>query len=450
MGGGIIISKSISSTSSTQHQISLLGAIIMIVGTVVGAGIYIIIGPLAVTVGPGLMISYFIALIIAAASSFCYAQVAAIYPTTAATYRYAKMFYPETIGFLMGWLRFMTSFYGLALMASGFTEYFDSPLGFDNRLVATFILTVFFIVNAFGIKTTQIVQSVLVSLVVVGLIVFSGGGLPAIEINNLTPMTEAGMGTIFGGALTAFFAYTGMYFVAEIGDEIYESDKNIPRAIIIASLIIGLLYLSTTLVFSGALGWDTIKATEPNLAEAARMIFPGWAYYLIQLSGVVAVIMPINSIYAASSRLLASLSEDGYLPKKLTDRNKYNVPALSLAIVYVLGVFVVSLDLSILYLGSISSLVTLIGMALVAGAGLKILSKEPDKMKNAPFTLSPKVLIFLSIFTIIAVICLGIFTFLEDPFVLYSLLLWIIIGYCFYLFRKYIVSNKVNSDTLKK
>ncbi len=430
----------------SKYKISLVGAVIMIVGTVVGAGIYIIIGPLAVSVGPGLMISYLIALLIAAASSFCYAQVASIYPTTAATYKYARMFYPESIGFLMGWLRFMTSFYGLALMASGFTEYFDSPLGIDNRIIAGLILTIFFVVNAFGIRTTQLVQSILVTVVVTGLLVFSGGGLPEIDIANLTPMTDAGMGTIFGGALTAFFAYTGMYFVAEIGDEIHESDKNIPRAIIIASLIIGLLYISTTLVFSGALGWETIRAEQPNLAEAAQLIFPGWAYYLIQFSGVVAVIMPINSIYAASSRLLASLSEDGYLPRILVKKNKYNVPAVSLATIYVLGVIIVSLDLSILYLGAISSLVTLIGMALVAGAGLKILAKEPDKLKQAPFTLSPMVLKLLSFFTILAVICLAIFSFKEDPMVLYSLILWIIIGYCFYRIRKHFGINSLDSD----
>ncbi|ACB85307.1 amino acid permease-associated region [Natranaerobius thermophilus JW/NM-WN-LF] len=414
----------------------------MIVGTVVGAGIYIIIGPLAVSVGPGLMISYLIALLIAAASSFCYAQVAAIYPTTAATYRYARMFYPETIGFLMGWLRFMTSFYGLALMASGFTEYFDSPWGIDNRIIAAVILTIFYVVNAFGIKTTQLVQSVLVTIVVAGLIVFSGGGLAEINLDNLTPMTEAGMGTIFGGALTAFFAYTGMYFVAEIGDEIEESDKNIPRAIIIASIIIGLLYLSTTLVFSGALGWDTIKAAEPNLAEAAQIIFPGWTFYFIQLSGVVAVIMPINSIYAASCRLLASLSEDGYMPVILAKKNRFNVPGIALTVIYILGILIVSLDLSILYLGAISSLVTLIGMALVAGAGLKILAQEPDKLKEAPFTLSPRVMIGLGIFTIIAVICLAVFSFMEDPLILYSLFIWIGLGLIYFKIRQYYAKTK--------
>ncbi|OWZ83416.1 APC family permease [Natranaerobius trueperi] len=415
-------------TQVNDQKISLVGAVIMIVGTVVGAGIYIIIGPLAVNVGPGLLISYLIALLIATTSSFCYAQVSAVYPTTAATYRYAKMFYPEMIGFLMGWLRFLTSFYGLALMASGFTEYYQNPLGLSNRLIAATILTIFFIVNLLGIRTTQIVQSILVTIVISGLVLFSGGGFSEIEANNLFPMTEAGIGAIFGGALTAFFAYTGMYFVAEIGDEIEESDKNIPRAIIIASIIIGLLYLSTTLVFSGALGWDTIINKEPNLAQAAHKILPTDFFYFIQISGVVAVIMPINSIYAASSRLLASLSQDGYMPKILANKNKYNVPGISLFLIYVLGVIIVLLDLSILYLGAINSLVTLIGMALVAGAGLKILKVEPQKLKEAPFTLKPVLLIFLSIFTIIAVLCLAVFTFIEDSMVLNSIILWISIG----------------------
>ena len=125
----------------------------MIIGTVIGAGIYILIGSLAVEVGPGLFISYFIALVVAVSSSLCFAQIATIYPVTAGTYKYAKMFFSDYTGFIIGWLRLITGFYGLTLMATGFTEYVNTPFGINNKIIGIGLLFIFFIIVSLKILT---------------------------------------------------------------------------------------------------------------------------------------------------------------------------------------------------------------------------------------------------------------------------------------------------------
>ncbi len=124
----------------TRQKIGLAGAVEIIIGTVIGSGIYIMIGPLAAAAGPGLFLCYLIALVVAVAASICYAQVASVFPATAATYRYTKMFYGDFIGFAVGWFRLVGSFCGLALMSSGFADYVSVYLAVDKRITAAAVL----------------------------------------------------------------------------------------------------------------------------------------------------------------------------------------------------------------------------------------------------------------------------------------------------------------------
>lgn len=420
-----------------MHQkIGLAGAVIMTVGTVIGAGIFILIGPLGVATGPGLFFCYLIALIVAAGSAVCYSQVAAVFPTTAATYRYARMFYSDYIGFIMGWLRWVTACYALALMGIGFADYMAPVLGWDQRALALGIMFIFYLINILGLKTTQLVQGLLVIIVVSGLISFAGWGLPSTSLSRLANWSAAGWAPLLQGSAAAFFAYTGLYFIAEIGDEVKKAQRNIPLAILFSSIILGILYLGVAIVFSGGLGWEKIKMVEPNLAQASSLLLPASLAGLVQVSAVVAIFTPINAIYTSSSRLLFSLAQDGFLPAFLTRTNFFGAPSLALTINFLFGVTVVLFDLSIIFLGALSSLVALMGMALTAGASLQMIRRFPREVARAPMVLKQRTLRFWAFFTIASAILLTIASFWEDPAILISLALWLGVGSIYYLFHR--------------
>ncbi len=419
-----------------MQKIGLLGAVVMIIGTVIGAGIYIMIGPLAVETGPSLFICYFLALIIALTSSICYAQVASIFPATAGTYQYTRMFYSDSLGFFVSWSRYVASFVMLALMGQGFASYFEDLIMVDPKILAITIVSIFFIVNMLGITTTKNVQGILVVIVVSGLVIFFLPGLFKIEAVNLTPLFGAGTGPILKGSVTAFFAYTGMYFVAEIGEEIESPHKNIPRSIFLASVVIGILYLGTALVFSGGLGWETIIKYSPNLADASRIMFSPSMAVVIRFCAIVAIITPINAIYLSSSRGLYSLAKEGLMPGAFSALNRFQAPGYALTFIYVLGVLTIILNPPILFLGTISSVVTLISMALVAGGCLKLEKDYPEQYKKAPLSLSKTVLVSLALLTIAASIILTLVSFYEDPLIFYALASWTAIGIGYYFFKR--------------
>jgi len=427
-----------------MNKIGLLGAVVMIIGTVIGAGIYIMIGPLAVETGPSLFVCYLLALVIATTSSICYAQVGSVFPTTAGTYRYAAMFFSDFIGFLIGWLRYVAGFYLLALMGLGFADYFDHILMVDQRILAVAAITFFYMVNVLGITTTRNVQGVMVFLVVAGLIMFSSSGVFKMDPSNLTPIFGAGVSPILYGSVTAFFAFTGVNVVAEIGEEIKDPHKNIPRSIGIAMVIIGVLYLTTALVFSGGLGWEKIVQHEPNLAQASSLIHSPMVSYLISLCAIAAIITPLNSIYLASSRGLYILAEDGLMPSFLYRLNRFKVPGVALTLIYILGTVMVLVDLPILFLGTIGSAVTLLAMCLVAGGCLKIGRDYPAELRDAPFSLSKPVLFFAAGLTIAIGVVLLVVTFFEEPLIFYTLFFWAILGSAFYYYRKRYLKQKEN------
>ncbi len=425
-----------------SYKIGLSGAVGIIVGTVIGSGIYIMIGPLAVAAGPGLFLCYLIALIIAVTSSICYAQVASVFPATAATYRYAKMFYNNFTGFLVGWFRLIGSFCGLALMSNGFAHYISTYWTIDSRLAAAAVLTFFLFVNLLGIKTTQRVVQFLVVAVTTGLVIFCSAGIFKIKPDNLIPLWGPGIGPVLKGGMAAFYAYTGLYIVAEVGDEVQNPQRNIPRSIFIASVIVGMLYLVTTLVFSGGIGWDKIRESAPNLAQASMMLLNPQAAAVVQFSAMVAIMTPMNASYMASSRSLYSMSIDGIMPSVFSRLNRYNVPGFATILIYIFALLIVVLDLPILFLGTVSSIVILSGMTLVAGACLTIKKRYRDEFQSAPFRLSDMGLRVLPVFTIISALLLTVVSLVEDPLILYSFGFWFLAGCGFYHTRTGIMRRR--------
>lgn len=413
----------------------------MTVGTVTGAGIFILIGPLGVSVGPGLFLTYLIALIVAAGSAVCYGQVAATIPMTAATYRYSKIFYGDALGFAMGWLRWVSACYALSLMALGFANYLGPTIGLENRLLAFGILLIFYIVNVLGLKTTKAVQSALVAAVIAGLLAFIGFGFPLIQWSKITQTFTAGTSSLLQGSAAAFFAYTGLYFVAEIGDEVKNPQKNVPLAIFLSALVLGLLYLAVALVFSWGLNWDQIRSLEPNLSQAASLLLSPQLAAIVQFSALVAVFTPINAIFTASSRLLSALAADGFMPAVLKERNRFGAPGAALTVNFIFGSIIIVFDFSFIFLGALNSLVSLVGMALIGGAALKLKERFPQETLQAPFLLSQRTLAFWASFTIFATIILSIVTFIEDVSIFYSLLFWLFIGGANYLLRKKLKST---------
>ena len=160
-----------------ERTISLPGAVSTLIGYVVGASIFVLVGPLAGDAGPALWLAYLMAAIPAVFVCFTSAQMASILPVTGANYVAASRTLSPFWGFMMVWTVVVTTAVGQALLAYGFAEYLSYLVGDINiMLTALAIVLVFGVLNYVGVKLSVAVQLIMVVEFILALLIFGIGG----------------------------------------------------------------------------------------------------------------------------------------------------------------------------------------------------------------------------------------------------------------------------------
>src|SRR5690625_5011217 len=145
--------------STPSNKISLLGAISIIVGTVIGASIFILLGPIAGQTGPALPLAYMVAFLPALFGSIFYAQLGAAIPATGGTYFYCKRLLNPTIGYVAAISLILGGMGASVMLALGFAEYlqFFIPT-LPIKFTAFLILLILYGINLLGLKTSEMTQ----------------------------------------------------------------------------------------------------------------------------------------------------------------------------------------------------------------------------------------------------------------------------------------------------
>lgn len=219
-------------------------AVVLGLGSMVGAGIFAAAGPAAAAAGSGLLIGVAIAGMIAYLNATTMAQLAALYPESGGTYIYGKKRLGEVWGFLAGWGFVIGKLASCTAMALTFAFYaapsFAKPLAVGAVLLLTFV-------NYMGVRKTAFVTKILVGVVLISLAIVAilslGGG--SADMARLSGWTDRGGVTgILQSAGIMFFAFAGYARIATLGEEVIAPQKTIPKAILIALGITLFVYIS--------------------------------------------------------------------------------------------------------------------------------------------------------------------------------------------------------------
>ncbi|MFT6535112.1 MAG: APA family basic amino acid/polyamine antiporter, partial [Alpinimonas sp.] len=208
-------------------------AVVLGMGSMMGAGIFASFAPAAAAAGAGLLIGLAIAAIVAYCNALSSAQLAAQYPTSGGTYVFGRERLGEWPGFLAGWGFVIGKTASCAAMALTFAAY-AAPEGW-TKPVAVAVTVVLAAVNYFGISRTAGLTRVIVIFVVMvlGLVIIAGLSVST----TVNPQLGAGIfedgwyGILQSGGLL-FFAFAGYARIATMGEEVKNPSRNIPRAIV--------------------------------------------------------------------------------------------------------------------------------------------------------------------------------------------------------------------------
>ena len=348
------------------------------VGTIVGAGIYAIVGVVAGEAGYNMWIAFLLATIAAAFSALSYAEMSSTFPKAGAEYIFLQNAFPKRreISFITG---FFITIHGAATFATvvlAFAGYFTRFFDISQILIAYILVMSVTLFNISGIKKSSFVNIALTSAQLLGLIMLVIAGVTSPDFGNAFERDMSFGTEIFATVAIVFYVYTGYEHMATLAEEAKNPGKNIPLAFIFSLVFTTVIYL--LIVFS-ALALATPEAlagSESPLALAGAHRF-NWLGTVIALAALFATANVSLSASLSVSRMMYGMAANGDLPSALTKLNNQKSPWIA-AVILATGVGILIPFGEIKFVASVSALGALMVFALVNLSVIILRYKKPD------------------------------------------------------------------------
>jgi basic amino acid/polyamine antiporter, APA family len=295
------------------RRLTTTDAVVIGMGSMIGAGIFAALRPAAQVAGAGLLIGLAVAAVVAYCNATSSAQLAAVYPESGGTYVYGRERLGPFWGFLAGWGFIMGKAASLAAIALTFGEY-AWPV--NTRPVAIAAVIAMTAVNYRGVEKTALVTRLIVAVVLAALaavVVASLFGGTASEA-HIDELLEAGALGVLRSAGLLFFAFAGYARIATLGEEVVDPARTIPRAIPLALGLTLIVYAVVAVSALAAVGPSTLARAAAPLAAAAGSGSLGWLAPAVRIGGTVASLGVLVSLLAGVSRTAFSMARHHDFP----------------------------------------------------------------------------------------------------------------------------------------
>jgi APA family basic amino acid/polyamine antiporter len=329
-----------------KRQIGLFDAVMLIAGDMIGTGIFISTGAIAAQVPSpgGILLVWIFGGLLALAGALSCAELSASMPYAGGDYNYIREAYGRLMGFLSGWSSFLVTFSGaIAFLAVIFNEYmsfFFPVLGSKEALFSAglplisinitngtlFSIVVVLLVSALhciGVRQGTVTQNILTVIKIGSLvgIILLGALIGKGDTAHFSPLFEwnkIARSSVFASAfIPAIFAYSGWNAVIYMAGEVKDPDRNLPKALLMANLIVIVLYLAINVVFIYGVAVTDMKgvARISEVATTALFGYPtsAWITALITVS----ILGALNVVTMLGPRIYYAMARDGVFFRRL-------------------------------------------------------------------------------------------------------------------------------------
>ena len=323
--------------SGLSRSLGLYDVISLVIGTIVGADIYIAASFGAGLLGPFSVFAWVIAGVMAIIIALCFAECSSRVPQVGGPYAYSKRAFGKFTGFLVGWSLLIASWSAIAVFPLAFVAYLEffipnmSPvLIIMVKILFVLFLTVF---NYFGVREAGKLNDILTILKVAPILILTIAGLiffilkPSILIANFTPIAPLGITGLGSAIVLIFWAYVGFELVTVPSDEIVNPQRTIPLAIGIGMAIIALFYVLTNFVILGLVPWAQLSTSTAPLALAGFAILGAVGATFLTFGALLSISGSDEAGILSAARIPYAMAADGYLPRVLAKVHpKYETP----------------------------------------------------------------------------------------------------------------------------
>lgn len=328
-----------------SRQLNGFDAVVIGLGAMLGAGVFVAMAPAAQAAGSALLVALVIAAVIAYCNAMSSARLAARYPSSGGTYVYGRERLGDFWGYLAGWSFVVGKVASCAAMALTVGAYVWPEYA---RVPAIVVVVLLAAANYFGVRKSAWLTRVLVSVVLIALV--------AVVVASVTSDVAQPIVFDFGagrpsGVLEAagllFFAFAGYARIATLGEEVRNPAVTIPRAIPIALGVTLVVYLAVAVAVLAVLGPDRLASTSAPLTEAVRAAGADRLVPIVPIAAALAAAGALLSLILGVSRTVLAMARDRHLPRRLARISpRYRVPQhAEIAVAVVVIGLVLTVDL---------------------------------------------------------------------------------------------------------
>jgi len=402
-----------------KKQLKLWDAIMIVMGSMIGSGIFIVSSDMMRQLGSGywMITVWLITAIATVSAAICYGELSSMYPKAGGQYTYLTEVFGKMTGFLYGWSLFAVIQTGtiaaVAVAFGKFTGYLFPSLNnaapiYQNgtfmitwmQVLAIGVILLLTFINTKGVKSGKLVQSIFTSSKIIALLVLIVGGAFLID-NNLfaenmsygwssfqntdkSGWTEISGTVLLGGIAAAMvgsiFSSVAWENVTFIAGEINNAKKNVVIAMVVGTSLVMLLYLFSNYVYLASLSRDEIAfaANDRVAIASAEKILGNTGTILMALLVMISTFGCVNGIVLSGARVYQRMAKDGLFLKDAIPNNKHSVPGRSL---WIQGIWASLLCLS----GQYGNLLDMVSFVIVIFYMVTVLAVMYQRWKKPEF-----------------------------------------------------------------
>jgi APA family basic amino acid/polyamine antiporter len=345
-----------STAPKPADRLGLVGATALVVGSIVGVGIFNLPTSLA-GYGPISLVSMGLTTVGAVALAMLLAALSRRVPAQGGPYAYARMAFGNRLGFANAWSYWIAAWAGNAAIAVGWVLYVEVFVNTGHAELWSVLLVLAglwlpALVNLSGIKNMGAFQVATTILKFGALAFMSIVGLFYLETANFTPWNVSGgsaINAVGGGMSIALFSYIGVETAAVAAGKVRDPDRNVPRATMLGTLASAVVYMLSLTAIFGIVPTETLADGSAPFSTAVDAMFGGtlWGYVMAAVV-IVSGIGALNGWTMVTAEMPRAAAEDGLFPERFGSMNRRGMPAFGI----VASTGLASIAVLINYLGS--------------------------------------------------------------------------------------------------
>ncbi|AKC38977.1 exopolyphosphatase [Mycolicibacterium phlei] len=308
-----------------RRELGTFDAVMIGLGSMLGAGIFAALAPAAQSAGAGLLLGLAVAALIAFCNATSSARLAAVYPASGGTYVYGRKRLGDFWGYLAGWGFVVGKTASCAAMALTVGFYAWPAHAHAVAVAAVVALTA---INYAGVQKSAWVTRAIVAIVlsVLAAIVVTAFGSDGIDVATLD-ITDVSITGVLQAAGLLFFAFAGYARIATLGEEVRDPARTIPRAIPIALAIALVVYAVVAVATLTTLGPERMAESAAPLLDTVTAAGVRWMEPVVRIGAIVAATGSLLALILGVSRTTFAMARDRHLPHALAAVHpKYGVP----------------------------------------------------------------------------------------------------------------------------